>query len=126
MSTEAEWAWAAGLFEGEGTILSARRGHRRRLELSLKMTDEDVVRRLRSIIGGVVFGPYQYQQGDGSERKPFWVWRNDGVDAARVLRQMWPWLGERRRARAEELGVLAQLTLDLETWVSPAIETNHG
>ena len=116
MSTEAEWAWAAGLFEGEGSIIVKRQGRRKVLALSLKMTDEDVVRRLHGIVGGVVFGPYQYQQDDGSERKPWWLWRNDGVDPSRVIRQMWPWLGARRRAKAEELGVLSQLTMGLETW----------
>jgi hypothetical protein len=110
--TEAEWAWAAGLFEGEGTILaSLKNGRWRKLELQLKMTDEDVVRRFHSIVGGRMFGPYQYQQDDGSHRKEWWLWRSDGVDPARILRTMWPWLGVRRRARAEELGVLAQLGL---------------
>lgn len=111
MGTEAEWAWAAGLFEGEGTILASKKRRYRRLEIQLKMTDEDVVRHFRSVVGGKVFGPYNYDQPDGIVRKPHWLWRSDGVDPARILRTMWPWLGQRRRARAEELGVLWQLGL---------------
>lgn len=37
---QAEWAWAAGLFEGEGTVSGRHWGY----TVSMSMTDEDVVR----------------------------------------------------------------------------------
>ena len=66
-----ELAWAAGLFEGEGSI-SASSG---RLDVRVKMTDEPVVRRFAEVMDcGTVYGPYNYEYRDGSKRKPHWVW----------------------------------------------------
>lgn len=102
-------AWAAGIFEGEGSIVEQGRVVR----LQVKMTDYDVIARLWTIFGGRVYGPYKYDQGDGSERKPAWVWISDGSDPAAIAREMLPWLGERRRERAVAMGLLSQLTIDL-------------
>ena len=116
---EAAWAWAAGLFEGEGSITypGKQLGPGRRVRLQLKMTDEDVVRRFQQVVGGIVYGPYKYLHKDGHIRKAAWMWTSDGVDAAELLRRWWPWLGERRRARIEEVGSLRQSVLGLEgTW----------
>lgn len=105
-SEEALWAWAAGLFEGEGSVINAAG------RLSVKMTDEDVVRRLHSIVGGRVYGPYSYDtQVDGSVRKPAWMWVSDGADPGAILRRWWPWLGARRRERAIETGLLHWMEL---------------
>jgi hypothetical protein len=66
---ELDIAWAAGLFEGEGSIVISREG---RVALQVHMTDEDVMRHLAEVLGGNITGPYQYQQPDGHKRKPFW------------------------------------------------------
>ena len=90
-------AWAAGLFEGEGCI------HRRRgkLNLSVQMTDRDVVDRFaRAVsVGGVAAKP---QPGVRAYYKPTWRWNASGEEAAWLLTQFMPWLGDRRRARAAE------------------------
>jgi hypothetical protein len=106
----AEIAWAAGLFEGEGTIVIDAR----RVRLTVRMTDEDVLTHFRDVVGGHVYGPYQYQQPDGHVRKPFWVWHSDGQDAAAVARLLEPWLGKRRRARIEATGLLGQGVLPFD------------
>lgn len=95
-------AWAAGLFEGEGTIAQEYPGH---LRLMLKMTDEDVIRRLAEAVGGRVYGPYVPRpQRDGYIRKPCWVWTSSSVlHAKQLLAAWWPWLGWRRRARARQV-----------------------
>jgi len=67
---ETEIAWAAGLFEGEGSITQSGGI----LHLRLKMTDESVVRRFEEAVRyGEVYGPYDYQYSDRIIRKPFWV-----------------------------------------------------
>lgn len=105
-ATPAEWGWAAGLFEGEGSIIVQR--HSPAVRLSLKSTDEDVVRRLWAIAGGKMYGPYAYIFKDGHARKPFWVWHAELSQVNAIMLQFWPWLGERRRARALEAGIGAE------------------
>lgn len=96
-------AWAAGLFEGEGSVVPVKGGVR----LQLKMTDEDVVRRFCAIVGGTVYGPYSYDD----IRKPAWAWTSDGADPQRIAEGFWPWLGVRRRARIEQLRLMHQMRL---------------
>jgi hypothetical protein len=103
-ASEASLAWATGIFEGEGTIsLSERREGQWHCHLSVTMTDEDVVRRLHSILGGNVTGPHTKPSQEGKGYKPFWHWQLSGHDnVGAALNLMWPWLGERRRAKATE------------------------
>jgi hypothetical protein len=84
---------AAGLFEGEGSATRCRG----RVRLSLKMTDEEPVRRFRDALElGVVYGPYDWQGSDGSVRRPFWMWVAEGEDAWIAADRLWPWLSARR------------------------------
>lgn len=90
--------WAAGLFEGEGTILIRKRPEDQ-IALSLTSTDEDVVTEFfRVVNGGRVYGPYQYK----SSNKPFWKWNADGRFARPILKLLLPYLCKRRGQRAEE------------------------
>ena len=99
-----EIAWAAGLFEGEGSIGLTARDLLPRLRIS--MTDRDVLDRFcTAVTAGSVSGPYA---GNGSKtptgRKPMYVWQANGiVDVSRILDAFWPYLGERRRAKANEI-----------------------
>lgn len=94
---ECEIAWAAGLFEGEGSLTQSGGS----LDVRVKMTDEEIVRRFEEVIGyGTVYGPYNYDYRDGIKRKPHWIWVALRYDALEVLELLWPWLGERRRAQA--------------------------
>jgi hypothetical protein len=96
-ASDCEVAWAAGLFEGEGSITQSNG----RLFTRLKMTDKPIVERFAEIVCfGEVYGPYNHQWRDGSVRKPYWVWLAPEYDALEVLELLWPWLGERRRAQA--------------------------
>lgn len=112
-----DMAWAAGLFEGEGSIVwtsvpprnNTKKRHYR-CQLSLHSTDEDVVRRFHKVIGiGVVNGPYNYSTKK-TKRKPSWYWAvgsHERVQAA--IAMMWPWLCSRRRERAKEVLALELL-----------------
>jgi hypothetical protein len=100
---EEELAWAAGLFEGDGSI--TRNGTVPVLQM--KLCDEDVLRRFSDIMRvGTVYGPYSYEQADGHKRKPFWVWNCQSANAEHALRCMAPWLGYRRLGQARRMRLL--------------------
>ena len=107
MSGAINTAWAAGLFEGEGSISATPERRNvphgsvwRYIRLSLGSTDEDVVRRFHEVAGcGSVGGPYQYK----AERKPHWQWSATGAKADAFLEEILPLLGERRQRRAAEV-----------------------
>jgi hypothetical protein len=100
----ASWAWFAGLFEGQGSVV-LHRSSRWRCRFQLKTTDHDVADLTLQRIGGSVFGPYAYRSSDGHERKPFWLWVSDGLNPHQLSRHMWPWLGERRRQKLRAFGL---------------------
>jgi hypothetical protein len=82
-------AWAAGLFEGEGTITirKARLANREKsdtVDIQLSSVDEDVVRKFCDVVNrGAVYGPYgPYQKN----RQKFWKWSAYGENAKIVLR----------------------------------------
>jgi hypothetical protein len=98
----AEIAWAAGLFEGEGSAVVCfqrlKRGSSERgkpyLQLTLSSTDLDVLQRLQRLVGGRLNGPYQW----GDKRKPIWRWQMTGQkEVDRVVCLLFPWLGARRQ-----------------------------
>lgn len=90
-------AWAAGLFEGEGSCFVGS-GQRQPI-VSLVMTDEDVVRRFARILG--VGNVHSYAT---PPRKRYWRWSVQSKDDVLVvLGLLFPFLGERRAARAAEV-----------------------
>jgi hypothetical protein len=89
-------AWAAGFFEGEGTITQSNG----RLVVRLNNTDPEPVKRFATIVAfGAIYGPYQYASRDGHRRKPFWIWHSEEYEALEVLELLWP-LAEREATRA--------------------------
>jgi hypothetical protein len=94
-----EIAWAVGLFEGEGSFV--RRRHC--LCISMQSTDEDVLHRFRSVVGGKVYGPYFRK--DRPSYKPFFQWKSTKHnEALKIAALMYPCLGQRRRKTLEDLG----------------------
>jgi len=94
-------AWAAGLFEGEGTVTLC--GGRPRL--AVKMNDEQAVRRFAETVkAGKVYGPYGPYKSSLAKRQHF-VWIGEKGAAEMVAALLWPWLGPRVRTRLNEIGV---------------------
>jgi hypothetical protein len=102
MATEAEIAWAAGLFEGEGCFsVTTTKWGSLIPSMNLGMTDLDTVERYQSIVDSSrVRGP----SDRGPGRKLMY---NVDVAERASVRQLilafLPWLGERRSRRAGEL-----------------------
>lgn len=99
-----ELAWAAGLFEGEGSFSAypreGRLGPRGYPYAELSSTDEDTLIRFRDAVKlGTVTGPHIRK--DKPNSKPQWRWRLQGLEGTQALISLlWYGLGLRRRARA--------------------------
>ncbi len=62
------WAWAAGLFEGEGSVNRRRYGY----SITVSMTDRDVLLRFYTALEcGRLYGPYQPKN---LRAKKVWKW----------------------------------------------------
>lgn len=98
---EAEAAWLAGMYEGEGCLYSRITQRRRYPRIRIRMTDEDVVRKIHTISGVGLF----YESSPPKEnRQQLYVWEvNKLSDVKTVFRHIYPWLGKRRRAKVDEL-----------------------
>lgn len=112
MSRSEDWAWAAGLFEGEGSCVVPNKTGKQRIRFQLKMNDKDVLLHFLSITGGTLRGPYQYQYKDGHYRQQHYLWQSDGQSTRYIYDNMKPYLFARRRARIDELLQLYGHALD--------------
>ena len=102
-ASQTEWAWAAGLFEGEGCIsMTGRAGGKHQPVLQLTMTDRDTVKRFHRVVGvGNFTGPQKVQR---ERHRPTWRWQAGAWrDVAHVLIRFAPWLSERRRSKGAEV-----------------------
>lgn len=97
MTREQEIAWAAGLFEGEGSMTLHESGGNTWLAIQLSMVDRDVVERFHQIVGA---GTVRIQHRKCERHNTLRTWRVGGADAAEIIIGFLPYFGERRRARA--------------------------
>lgn len=109
-SRDEELAWAAGLFDGDGSTCFERHGTRadyRRADMAVTQTSRsgtpEVLTRFHRLVSvGHINGPY-----GGNERwEPVYRWKAHRlVDVQNVARTLWPWLGSVKRVQAS--GVIA-------------------
>lgn len=102
LRTRENLAWAAGLFEGEGSFTFARRGKYVSIVAELGMTDEDRVRRFHEIVGA---GSVTTHSNPAKAHwKTIHVWKTGSFEGVQsVIALLWEWLGPRRRNRAKEI-----------------------
>lgn len=102
-SPEQEIAWAAGLFEGEGTFCAnkAKRagGFSFYPRAQLASTDHDVILRFQEAVGvGKIRGPYDKNGSAGIRPKPIYFWTtNKPEEFAELVNMFWDLMCERRR-----------------------------
>jgi hypothetical protein len=95
-------AWVAGLFEGEGCI--ARPTHKRTrkdtyTKVQLGSVDRDIIARFDIIVGAGSI--YESTLPSG---KQWYEWNITNIpEVKEFIAVIWPYLGERRRAKATEL-----------------------
>ena len=92
---ETDWAWAAGLFEGEGSISFVGKNS---VRLQMSLTDEDVLRKFHSVVscGSIVkMGWYE------PTKKQAYLWRSAHKQKVTyILIKFIPYLGTRRGEKA--------------------------
>lgn len=119
-----QYAWAAGLFEGEGCLTWRRQNEYGYPAASLTMTDEDAVRRFAEIVAvGKVTMPRKREN-----RKQQWLWRGFGMPVMQRLNEtIGPYLCERRRAKMDEM-LTFEPKRDPRTkeWLAPREFTEEG
>lgn len=102
--SDPEFIWACGFFEGEGSILYKPREASRRMKrrLSLGNTDLESIERFHLAVRvGTLNGPHKRRPAAHSD---MWYWAcNRWVDLEPLLRDMLPWLSERRLEKAAAL-----------------------
>jgi hypothetical protein len=102
-ASDAEIAWMAALFEGEGCVspprgrgptVNGRRGSGTGLRIGFKVTDLDVLERFAAYCGHCkITGPHK---PSGLGVKPTYHLALNGKYAVNLLVEMLPWLGRRR------------------------------
>ena len=88
--TESEIAWLAGLLEGEGYFgwTSNKNG----IRITVGMTDEDTINKIKRIAGGNIIGVKELP-----ERKPVYTWHSSvREDVIEILNAILPHMSERR------------------------------
>ena len=107
MMSEADTAYIAGLFDGEGSIYYARRkekkkkhngkGYRtsmsQRISMEIAMTDEHVIRWVHEVlnVGTVVEKRKKGLRKNGTPYLKQWKWRCTFREAYYVCRLLWPY-----------------------------------
>jgi hypothetical protein len=110
--TEVELAWVAGLLEGEGCFFPIEyktKGYRpyTYARVAVLMTDLDVLQRLQELTGiGHSDGPTPRKD---PRHKPIWHWvASENKESITLMRAVYPLMGERRRARIDEVLALVE------------------
>lgn len=106
-----EWAWAAGLFEGEGCIMTGPRRNAKGTGLGrfnnvmiVRMTDRDVLEKFLKIVGVGYLRDCKPTRSWKPHYKPAFEWRVTGYSNLLMLaRQFNPWFGARRSAKLQQL-----------------------
>jgi len=121
---ELEAAWAAGLFDGEGTFSAYARANRpaswRAVSMSIPQSSVTAVPetliRFRKIVGvGTITGPRVVPSP--WTRQPQYRWRVEGRHVVSVAAKViWPWLGPVKRA--EIRAAMEHLDPDVGEWMT--------
>lgn len=113
-----ELAWAAGLLEGEGCFTWLN-GYP---TITIEMTDKDVIERYAALFPTkrkrkVMQRPNKNYIGSGTPRLDSFRYEFSGPQAVSVMFMLWPFMGERRRAKIEEI---------ITTWRKTNYKTSPG
>lgn len=131
-----ECAWAAGFFDGDGSVYLLRHGsHAGYFVLEAAVTQSCAsgvppeLERFRHAVGGhgLIYGPFRDRRG----RLSVYRWKLFKVaDIVAMCELLWPWLGNVKRTQAERaLGVIRsqpQLARGNPAWGSRKTHCVHG
>lgn len=108
-----ELAWAAGLFDGEGSCVLGTSKYtrkdgtvRKNIVLAIGQSGEtlpEVLERFQLAVNGVgtINGPYHHDQKKYPNKRPTWFYRAIGFNQTQtVVALLWRWLGSVKRLQA--------------------------
>ncbi len=98
--TKEEVAWLAGILEGEACFDFTDIYKRRYPRIRLEMTDRDIVVRVQSLIGGIIYKRLHKNKNYSTSFRLV-VARRKLVQP--VLESIFPYLGKRRKAKVSKL-----------------------
>jgi len=105
-SRREQLAWAAGLFNGEGSIGCYRMSGNPRPNMSMGQTDRWVLDEFHCAVLrlGKVLGPYAR-----GKYKPLFSWQTAKFETCQaVIAMLWPWLSPQKRAQATTAMLVAR------------------
>src|SRR5262249_42311059 len=101
----AEIAWAAGLYEGEGTIVRIAKVGKNggpSSWMSIRMTDREPIEEMVRIFGGSFSDKVRVPSETAKGYKVKYGWRVSAWrDIIRVAEAIYPWLSPRRKAQVD-------------------------
>lgn len=103
MTNEQQIVWLAGLLEGEGCFFWRRLYSWKtscQYSIVLNMTDEDIVRSAAQIMG---IKNVRRRKKPTVTGKIVWQIGIDGKEAIAIMKQILPFMGQRRSAKIEEI-----------------------
>jgi hypothetical protein len=113
----ADYAYAAGIIDGEGTIHIQKRMRPKRcknpaysLIVSAVNTDKPLIDWLQKKFGG---NHTAKRLPPNDRRRPYWEWRRTGKAAAQILEKILPYLKQKREKAI--LGLKFQMTIKEKT-----------
>ena len=97
--------WAAGVLEGEGSFYASESpSGKKSCKVGVEMTDLDVVRRLATILGTRVNGPYLRKTNVNPNAKPTFSTKVAArAEVRRVCEIFYPMMGKRRRQQISKV-----------------------
>lgn len=99
MDEALDWAWFAGIFEGEGCIVTRMRGIH--ATMRVKMADRDVIERIATIVAG---GNLRHDPSGNPRHRDLWIWElSRRANVIETMKRIYPMMGQRRRARIDEV-----------------------
>lgn len=103
-------AWAAGFFEGEGTISASKQtgGYGYGINVAVYQTDREPLEQFGRVIG---FGEVGIHVASASSfsRRPLFRWQVKSYERAQAtVAMLWPWLSSRRREQATRVLLMVQ------------------
>lgn len=114
-SRHTELAWAAGAFEGEGTVSSARTRGKLRIRAAISQNGGEEARAflerfVRAVGVGKVLGPYDYSSSSLGSKPRYVVQFQNPRAVAQVMHALDPYLtpGSPKRAKYHDLLAEAQ------------------
>lgn len=99
MPSREDWAWLAGLIEGEGSFLTVTTAGYPYGWVQVGTTDEDIALRIQSLVGGTI---HIDKRKEGW--KTLYRWRMMRCkEAMAIAYGVFPWLGERRKQQVRKM-----------------------